>query len=198
MIANYTTAVTSSTAITFSLFYVMQALIAMQPGVLVEPNVHRLQIWNLPPRVEEPPMIEEMPRRIDDVVPPPLTNPVDLNNDGFEKIAVHYSPPQPTGPGHIPVNMAISDGPLVNIVRVRPMYPSSAAANGREGYVVVQFDVLASGQVANVSIVDSSHRVFEREAVRAASRFRYKPRVVDGIAIETKGIRYRFKFEMEK
>jgi len=39
--------------------------------------------------------------------------------------------------------------------------------------------------------------VFENSARRAAARFRFKPRVVDGIALETRGIQNLFRFDME-
>ena len=67
-----------------------------------------------------------------------------------------------------------------------------------EGWVVVEFDVSGSGTVENVRVIESSHRVFERAAVRAAERFRYRPRVVDGVPQPTRGVRNRFRFEMER
>ena len=92
----------------------------------------------------------------------------------------------------------MSDGPLVALVRVEPTYPARPRAQGLEGFVIVQFDVLADGTVSNVSIVESSSRLFEAAAARAAMRFRFKPRVVDGVALTTSGIQNLFRFEMER
>ena len=89
------------------------------------------------------------------------------------------------------------DGPLVNMIRVKPVYPPPAARKGLEGYVIVQFDVLADGNVANVAVLESSNRVFEASAVRATKKFRFKPRVVDGVAMASTGIQNLFRFEME-
>ncbi len=90
------------------------------------------------------------------------------------------------------------DGPLVAMVRVSPTYPARAEQMGLEGWVLVQFDVLADGTVSNVSIVDSSHSVFETSARRAAERFRFKAKVIDGVPIGTSGIQNLFTFQMEK
>ena len=88
------------------------------------------------------------------------------------------------------------DGPLVALLRVEPQYPPRPLSRSLEGYVLVEFDVLADGSVANVSVVESSDRLFEKAAIRAAERFRFKPRVVDGVPLATTGIRNLFRFEI--
>jgi protein TonB len=91
----------------------------------------------------------------------------------------------------------MQDGPLVPLVRVSPTYPARAQQAGLEGWVLVQFDVLATGTVANIRVVESSAAVFENSARKAAARFRYKPRIIDGVAIETAGVQNLFRFHME-
>jgi protein TonB len=91
----------------------------------------------------------------------------------------------------------MQDGPPVALVRVSPTYPARAQQAGLEGWVLVQFDVSATGTVTNIRIIESSAAVFENSARRAAARFRFKPRVVDGIALETRGIQNLFRFDME-
>jgi len=83
------------------------------------------------------------------------------------------------------------------MIKVQPSYPARAAQSGLEGYVIVQFDVRADGTVENAVVLESSNQVFERSALKAASRFRFKPRVVDGVALSTRGVRNLFRFEME-
>ena len=95
-----------------------------------------------------------------------------------------------------PVVWGAADGPLVSLIRVTPNYPGRAELDGLEGYAIVQFDVLADGSVANVSVVESSDRVFERPAIEAAKRFRFKPRVAEGVPQMTTGLRNLFRFEM--
>ncbi|MDC0082435.1 energy transducer TonB, partial [Emcibacteraceae bacterium] len=82
------------------------------------------------------------------------------------------------------------------IVRVPPQYPSRAAENGIEGYVIVTFTVTAEGTTKNIVAIESSHKMFVREAVKAARKYKYKPRVVDGEPIESSGVRVRIEFEL--
>jgi len=94
--------------------------------------------------------------------------------------------------------LIMHDGPLVALVRVSPTYPVRAQHAGLEGWVLVQFDVLANGTVTNVTVVESSDRIFESAARKAAARFRFKPRVVDGIPQMTSGAQNIFRFHMER
>ena len=73
----------------------------------------------------------------------------------------------------------------------------SRGAQRLEGYVIVQFDVTAIGSATNISVLKSSHSVFERNSIRAAERFKYKARIIDGQAVATCGLRNQFTFEME-
>jgi protein TonB len=66
-----------------------------------------------------------------------------------------------------------------------------------EGYVIVEFVVTTSGGVRDVAVVESSSEIFESAAMEAALKFRYKPRVVDGIAIEVAGVQNRISFRLD-
>jgi protein TonB len=71
------------------------------------------------------------------------------------------------------------------------------STRGIEGWVTVQFDVLPDGTVGNVTVIESSNRSFERSAIQAAGRFRFKARVVDGVPQTSTGVQYRFRFELD-
>jgi protein TonB len=197
MFANIVSAIMSSAAVTFALLYLMQALIDLQPGVVVEPREPTLLAW-VRVKPTEPPLAqtEKLPDR-NFVEPPELPpTPRTTDNDGY-KIAVRPTAAPPSGNNYGGPGSAWSDGPLVSLIRVTPVYPARAELNGIEGYAIVQFDVLADGSVANVSIVESSDAVFERPSIEAAKRFRFKPRVVDGTPQITTGLQNLFRFEME-
>jgi protein TonB len=71
--------------------------------------------------------------------------------------------------------------PLVDIA---PNYPRRALAAGIEGEVTLVFTITADGRVANLRVVDANPvGVFEREARRAASRYRFAPRRENGQAV---------------
>lgn len=77
------------------------------------------------------------------------------------------------------------EGDIIPIVVIRPMYPRDAAMKGLEGWVKVEFTITATGTVKNPRVIDSRPpRVFNREAVRAILKWKFKPRVVDGVAVD--------------
>jgi protein TonB len=89
------------------------------------------------------------------------------------------------------------DADEIPLVRVEPQYPPAAARDHIEGWVRVQFDVGPTGRVLNPMVLEARPRgVFEQEALRAIKKWRYRPKVRDGVAVERKGIRVRLTFKM--
>ncbi|NOR18656.1 MAG: TonB family protein [Xanthomonadales bacterium] len=77
------------------------------------------------------------------------------------------------------------EGDIIPIVVIRPMYPREAAMRGQEGWVKIEFTITAIGTVKNPRVVDSNPpRVFNREAIRAILKWKFKPRVVNGVAVD--------------
>ena len=91
-----------------------------------------------------------------------------------------------------------SDGDYLPIVKPQPKYPSRAAQKGLEGYCTVEYTVTTTGETRDVVVVDCPQKVFSSASVKAARKFKYKPKVIDGEAIEVPGVRNRFTFEMAK
>lgn len=198
MFANFATAVFSSTAVTLALFYVMNALIGVGSDIIVEPRERGTLDYVREPKPEDPPRtLYEMPPR--ELFEPPVTPPAPTqgNPDSLTGVRPPVSGPPPVteykGPG-----VLVNDGPLVSLVRPHPVYPAAALRNELEGWVLVQFDVLASGAVGNIVVVQSSDPVFERSARHAASRFRFKPGVVEGVPQVTPGVQNLFRYRMEQ
>lgn len=91
-----------------------------------------------------------------------------------------------------------ADGDVIPIVRIEPQYPREALVEGISGYVVVEFTIQADGSVADPKIVDSQpRRVFDRSAIRAIYKWKFKPRVVDGKAVVRRGST-RLDFELDQ
>ena len=55
----------------------------------------------------------------------------------------------------------------------------------------------ATGGVRDAFVVASSNSVFDRPALEAAYKFKYKPRVVDGQPVETPEVQGKFSFVIE-
>ncbi len=196
MFANFATAISSSTAVTLALLYVMNLLIGIQPGAVVEVADPWEIKWVRVPPPEDPP-VPIPPKRIVKPTQLPPTPARTNNNSGQPEIAVPRVAPRAPRQGYKTIAGLVPDGPLVAMIRVRPVYPTAAAQRELSGFAVVQFDVLTDGTVANIAIVESSNRIFERSAISAAQKMRFKPRVVDGISQVSTGVQYRFTFEMD-
>jgi protein TonB len=194
MIARYASSIATATVVTLGLFYVMHTLIALQPGAASEARVHALLRFI---RIKPDETIIEIDP-LDLEIPPPPNVPPRGEPDPWEEPGIRVATEQPSTPrqGFAPIGFQLSDAPLIIVMRVEPNYPPSLAQKGIEGYVVVRFDVMQDGGAENVSVVESSHRGFERNALSAAQRFRFKAHVVDGAPQVTTGVRYRFRFEM--
>jgi periplasmic protein TonB len=84
-------------------------------------------------------------------------------------------------------------------VRINPTYPPREAARGIEGWVLVQYDITATGAVSNVIAVDSEPgTAFDKAAVDAVARWRYNPSVVNGQAMERVGMQTMIRFTLEE
>lgn len=78
-----------------------------------------------------------------------------------------------------------AEGDIIPVVVIRPMYPREAAISGTEGWVKVEFTITEAGIVKDPRVIDASPaRIFDREAIRAILKWKFKPRVVDGVAVD--------------
>ena len=98
------------------------------------------------------------------------------------------------GPG----GMNIAEGDYLPIVRVAPVYPARALSRGLEGYVDLSFTVTPAGTVENPVVLFSTSSLFERAATRAVLKFKYKPRVVDGVPVAVPNVKTRISFQIEE
>ncbi len=198
MIIRYASAVTSGTFVTLALFYVMQSLISIER---FEPPPDRprfgLEMWrtvkDTDVEIWEPEFFKELKKP----VPVDPTGPELTHTDTGTGLLIPTSEVEQPRKGIATLGILL-DGPLVAIVRVEPGYPPTASTRNLEGFVTVQFDVNADGTVTNVTVVESSSKIFERAAIKAARKFRFKARVVDGVPQPSYGLQNRFVFKMER
>ncbi len=82
------------------------------------------------------------------------------------------------------VNMT-EEGGVIPIVRIAPQYPRKALMAKIEGWVKIKFTITAGGTVSNPEVVDAKpRRIFDREAIRAILKFKFKPKIVNGVGVE--------------
>ena len=138
-----------------------------------------------PEKVEDP---EEPPPEMDMVQ-------IDLNMD----TNIENNAPLATVDLNInTTGMSSGDGEYLPIVKVAPIYPRRAQTRGITGYCIVEYTVTTSGAIRDPVAVDCQPQgVFEKASVKAATKFKYKPRVVDGEPIEVAGVQNKFTYTLE-
>ncbi len=95
------------------------------------------------------------------------------------------------------LRMTPVDADLLPIIRVAPQFPRMAAARGIEGYVLIEYTVTRTGSVSDIVVIESSSELFERPALEAVEKFKYRPRIVDGSPVPVRGVRARMRFVLE-
>ena len=199
MIARYAISIALGTAVTFGLLFVMQLLIATGRAALTESSRFRIVDFV---RVEQEEVLEtkkDKPEKPPEPeTPPPDMPQPDLDNFDPGSQAIQVAAPSiGTAVNVGGVGIGVSDGEYLPIVKVAPIYPRRAQSRGLSGYVIVEFTVTRSGTVKDAVVVESSNSVFERAAVAAALKFKYKPRVIDGEPVEVPGVRNKITFQLE-
>lgn len=95
------------------------------------------------------------------------------------------------------IGAMMRDGDATPIVRIDPKYPPEAARDGREGWVELSFTINEVGGVEDVDVLEADpKRIFDREAKRALRKWKYRPKVVDGIAQKQTGLKVRLDFTL--
>lgn len=197
MIARYAISIGLGAGVTFGLLFVMQLLIATGRGALTEATSFRVTDFV---RVERNEVIEskrDQPEKPPEPEQPPEM-PTPNQADSFDN-SMAVSMAAPTMEANLSVGgtgFGISDGEYLPIVKVAPVYPNRALTRGLEGYVVVEFTVTPQGTTKDAIVIESTSSLFERAAVEAALKFKYKPRVIDGQAVEVPGVRNKITFEI--
>jgi|AntAceMinimDraft_17_1070374.scaffolds.fasta_scaffold113751_2 protein TonB len=180
------------------LFFIMQYLIASADPKIDDEKQTKLADIYMPDREIET-QIEQKVEKVDDPEePPPDLDMPDVDMDMDNMDVVNIAPQAKVDISISGSGMATGDGEYLPIVKVAPMYPRRAQTRGITGYCIVEYTVTTSGAIRDPRAVDCQPSgVFEKESVKAAAKFKYKPRVVDGEAIEVGGVQNKFTYELE-
>ncbi|MCF6783832.1 energy transducer TonB [Stutzerimonas stutzeri] len=83
---------------------------------------------------------------------------------------------------------------------VRPEYPYRARQQGIEGHIKLAFTINPAGKVENIRVLEASPRnIFDREARRAAARWRFAPRTENGVAVSREAVKtLHFRLQGER
>ena len=188
--------------ITLGLFYFMQFLIAT--GQRLDERVTVVKIVDATMPDIELEVIEEIdkPEPIEELVDEqPEVQEKQINMDAGPSLNIERASIEiDTGLQLSNASISATDGDFLPLVAIAPQYPTRAAQRGIEGWCLVRFTVDGQGGVVEDSIivVDAEPpSIFDRSSTRAAVRFKFQPRVQDGIGVEVTGVQYLFRYQLE-
>jgi periplasmic protein TonB len=198
MIARIACATATGVTVTLLLLFLMQLLIRFDtplPGAAREPLFRLASV-----RIKVDPPVKEETNHYEQLKHPVKPTPARPGLPVFVPLVPGLPSGVPARPPVIETALPAVhyDAPLVTVMAVEPDYPMRASEEGLEGFVTVRFDVQANGEATNFRIVAASHPLFERSAVKAMSRFRFRARVVDGVPQPSYGLERRFVYRMER
>lgn len=203
ILGRYLGALATAGVVTFAVFFLMQQLIDSGTTALSDDDerytVDFVQVDEQEEVKEkerekpEPPEPEKEPPQPDS--PQQDQQQADMSSGGLNigDVAMDTS---------LDVDAGISgggDSEYLPIVKVEPNYPQRALRRGIEGYVVVEFTVNKRGRVEDPRVVEADPEdMFDKAALEAARKFKYRPKTVNGEPVEVAGVRNIIRFEMEK
>ena len=201
MIGRYAFSIVVGSIITLSLLFVMHLLIEYsEDAISKERDRHQLDFVrvkrNETLNTEE--VTPEKPPKPPEV--PPEVPPQDMDTVDPNAPTINVPPPSVAADVDIggPGGMNIAEGDYLPIVRVAPVYPARALSRGVEGYVDMGFTVTTTGSVRDPVVLFSTSGLFDRAATRAVLKFKYKPRVVDGVPVDVPDVKTRITFKIEE
>ncbi|MCH9795404.1 energy transducer TonB [Gammaproteobacteria bacterium] len=201
VIVRWAASMAMAVMITFGLFFFMQALIATGEGLDEPLNVVKIVDSTMPEielevieEIDKPELIEEITEVVEEVERQvTISDGPDLNIDRSQV-------QMDTGLELSNASISATDGDYLPLVAIAPQYPTRAAQRGIQGWCLVSFTVDGLGNVVEetITVVDAEPaNIFDRSSERAAARFKFQPRVVDGKGVEVAGVQYLFRYELE-
>jgi protein TonB len=199
MFNRYISATVVGAIVTAVLFYIMSTLIITGKSAITEDSIGKIVDFV---RIKQEDVVNRTKRKVEKPDKPQAPPPA-LPKPQLDRLKV--STKMDAGISINPniqvatTNMEAGEGDYLPIVKVQPIYPRRALSRGIEGYVIVEFMVTKLGTTQGVKVVEAEPPgYFERAAIKAAQKFKYKPKVINGEPVDVAGVRNIIRFELEK
>jgi len=186
-----------SILVTLGLIASMYALIKMKDPELDEKKAFKLPKFTYVAKNEDVQTIAPKPPRPDEVQEQPdvpetkiVPDRVDVNSDlglGAVKVGINRDLK----------GFNSNDGEYLPIFRAPPVFPRRALERGICGWVELTYTVTSAGTTKDAVVVNSSSKMFERNAVKAALKYKYKPRQVGGKAVDVPNVGILISFKVD-
>jgi len=199
MIPRYAVSLFSGVLITFTLLWLMQVLIATGKRAIVDETDFKIGDFIRVKKEEVVQRDEDEPEKPPEVDQPPPDAPEPQVDSLDTSQSISIGGPS----GNIKLgsltggNIGLGDGDFLPIVKVAPIYPRRALTRGVEGQCLIEFTVTETGTVTDAFAVECTSSLFEKASINAALKFKYKPRVVDGVPKAVPGVQHIITFELE-
>ena len=197
MILRYFIGLTFGTVFMQLLFWVMWSLVSVPVDVAEMRQATRVEFTRMRQDTEAQKKQQDKPQPDK---PPPVPEVPQMNfaKGSVENTVAQLTPTVDASSAMSKMKMtAGSDRDIVPLVRINPDYPPRALSRGIQGWVIVQFTISATGTVKDEKVVDSSNKIFDEAALKAIARWRYNPKVEEGVAVERKGVQTKLVFQLE-
>lgn len=193
-------AIAIAVVINWGLLGLMQYLIATGEKALSDDSSIRFVDFVRVKRDENVEVKETKPKKPPKPdTPPPAAPPQSQNDVNPNAISTAMAPLANDSSMNLGgMSFGNADGDYLPIVKVAPIYPRRALTRGLEGWVLLEFTVTKLGTVTDIKVLESDPpNIFDKAAIGAAAKFKYKPKVVNGEPIDTAGVLHRISFELE-
>jgi len=197
VILRYPVGLVFGTAFMLLLFWVMWHLVSVPVDISEMKQATRVEFSRMRQDTEAQKKQQEKPQP-DKPPPVPEVPKMDFARGNVENNVAQLTPTVDASGAMSKMKMtAGSDRDIIPLVRINPDYPPRALSRGIEGWVIVQFTISATGTVKDQKVVDSSNKLFEDAALKAIARWRYNPKVEEGVAVERIGVQTKLVFQLE-
>lgn len=189
-----------ASAVCFGLFVFMASLIKAKNSPTITDKTSYVIEFVEPPKDskvrEKPPLAPPPKPQMPDLV---KTNVSPVDGEGED---IHIIVPDigTTGTDLDIVDvLGSADNDARPMVRVAPKYPIVAARDGKEGWVQLSFSITETGGVSDVQVLASEpKRVFDKEAIRALKKWKYKAKLVSGKAVKQENLTIQLEFKLDQ
>ncbi len=181
-------------------------LFLLMRNLIIPEKIEQEAVLELPPieitRTERDEAVQDNARELsrpeEQQEPPPPPPPAPVQTTRPDVGGSNLGLPQPDVDVGAGAGITINERDPQPIVRIPPTYPRRALQRGQEGWVIVEFTIAEDGTVRDPRVVESSSSVFEREAIRAVQRWRYRPQIANGRPAARPGVRVTIDFQLQQ
>lgn len=194
--------------VTAGLLFLMSLFIQdEQAKVKATPLPIEIDHVSLPEKKSKPRPSVEPPSQPPVIEPAPANDGLIIEHVNTDSLAEVFTSmgPEMINPNDLPIGLGpqeldiTQDASAMALYRSQPNYPTDALVKGLEGWVLLKYDVDTSGALSNISVIDAEpRRVFDREAIKALKKWKFKPAVTNGQPIASAGQTVKIEFNMDQ